>query len=173
MPREYARRPLKTWDDPGFTGLDLAHQGFLTALHTYSGTSWCGVIDYLPKRLVRCACDITEAKVVKMVGHLQARGYLLLDTTHDELLIRRFIRDEDVMKMLNVGKSMANAYKRVGSPSIRDAIVEELTKLWGDRPELKGWVGLAQVNAQLYDEIVGNSSTSPLFNPSGNPSSKA
>lgn len=168
MPREYARRRITTWDDDDFKSLDLAHQGLFDALCAYPKISWCGVIDYIPRRLVECSHGLTETRLTKMIDLLVRRNFLVLDDEFGELLVRTFVRHDGVLRMTNMGKSCAEAYRKVHSPNVKQVIVTELGKLWIDQPELKGWAGMAASNPSLYDEVTGVSSTDPLFNTSPN-----
>lgn len=154
MSREYARRLVSTWTDKDFKALDLAHQGLYDALSASPHLSRCGVMPWMPDRIAQCADGLTGAKVVKMVVLLADRDFVRLDKPFGELMVRSYIRHDNVLGVPNVSKSMARAYKQILSPYIRDSFIRELARLMAEGPNLPGWLAISRVNPELHTEVM-------------------
>lgn len=142
------------WKDKDYQALSLADQGMFAGLLAFPNISWCGVLDYIPDRLRRISNGLTGREFTERISSLISAGFVIVDTETHELLIRRFIRYDGVIKMKNVGKAMATAYEKVLSDYLREVIVGELSRLYGEDPDLHGWEGIGEVDPSLHDEIV-------------------
>lgn len=154
MSREYARRLVSTWMDKDFKALDLAHQGLYDALSASPDLGRCGVMPWMPDRIAQCAEGLTGAKVAKMVGLLVERDFLRLDRAFGELMVRSYVRHDNVLGVPNVSKSMARAYRHILSPYIRDSFIRELARLMVENPDLPGWLPILKVNPELHAEVL-------------------
>lgn len=183
MSRKYGRLMLSVWKDKDYKALSLANQGLFCGFLAYPGISWCGVIDNIPKRLVEISDELTMPELANRIDMLCEAGFLVLDTDTDEILIRRFVYYDGVLKMPNVAKAMAKAVEKIQSPLIRDVMISELARLRNDEPHLGAWgeKGLIEGFGELLDEIESAAelalghpdpalNTNPSRNPSPNPS---
>ena len=161
MAREYGRILVSTWDDDDWTNLDPYYQGIYGALLAYKNISSCGVIDWIPKRLIKFSKAMTTQKLTDAVTFMETCDFLFLDSDTDELLVRTFVRHDGVLKMLNVGKAMARAFDEIESEKIREKIVTELGRYYVEEPELKGWEGVQEVNPELFDDVIATGSGIP------------
>jgi hypothetical protein len=154
MSREYARRLVSTWTDKDFKALDLAHQGLYDALSASPDLSRCGVMPWMPDRIAQCAEGLTGTKVTKMVGLLVDRDFLRLDKAFGELMVRSYVRHDNVLGVPNISKSMARSYRQILSPYIRDSFIRELARLMVASPDLPGWQPISKVNPELHAEVL-------------------
>lgn len=158
MARRYARLWLSIWDDEDFTSLDPATQNTYLMLISSRDLSWCGVAPLLPKRLARLAKGQTERKVTASIDQLEAATFVVTDVDTDEILVRRFVHYDEVIKQPNVAKAMCSATNRVHSQRIRDAIDDELRREFREEPDLKGWDAIQSAFPEVYAKASANPS---------------
>ena len=170
MARKHARLMVSVWDDEDFTSLTSVEQNVFFALISSRDLSWCGVVPYLPKRLARNASDLTERKVVAAIARLSDTRFVVVDDETDEILVRRFIHHDEVMKQPNVAKGMATSTKRVHSQHLSAVIIDELARELADEPDLKGWAAVRSSFPELFDQVCAKASGKGFGNPSVNPS---
>ena len=166
MARKYGRLHINRWSDDDYQALDPYHQGVYDGLISYPDVTWCGVIDYMPKRLVKMSDQLTIDLLDKALRHLADRYFLVIDDETEEILIRTFIRWDGVMHQKNVGKAMFTALKKVKSKMIKYVIVTELIRLKRTEADLKGWEGLEELAPNLYESICDYASD-PSWRPFG------
>lgn len=150
MARDHARVKTRIWEDSDFIALRMAEQHLYLALMSNKGLSRCGVIDYIPHRFERLACDLTPTKFKAAVSGLRAARFVLLDEQTQELLLRSYVRHDGVLDRVNMGKAAGTAFEAVVSVSIREAISQELARLMKDAPKLLGWQGLAATSPTAH-----------------------
>jgi hypothetical protein len=143
------------WEDKDYRALSLADQGLFAGLLAYPQISYCGVIDWIPSRLVKLSDELDRTKLAAGVNRLGAASFLCLDPETDELLIRRFMYWDGVLGVKNVGKAMVTAYNRVQSEFLREAIVMELSRIWAEDDKLHGWEGVREMAPDFMGEIEG------------------
>ncbi len=185
MTRKYARLMVSVWDDKEYQALSLANQGMFCNLLAYPQISYAGVIDFIPKRLTRVSDELTERTLKDRLNELNEARFIVADSDTDELLIRRFVYYDDIMKVPNVAKAMGKAVDQMQSALLRDVVIWELGRIYVENPNLHGWEGsgpdpggLMQAFPDLYDEVQSaadlilypNGKPNPSSNPSANPS---
>lgn len=153
MARKYGRLHIAVWSDEDYQALDPYHQGIFTGLIAYPDVTWCGVIDYMPKRLIKISDHLNPDLLDKAVRFLADSYFLVIDDETEEILIRTFIRWDGVMHQKNVGKAMVNAIKKVKSPTIKDRIYTELILLRRSEPDLKGWEGVEELAPNMFEGL--------------------
>ncbi len=166
MARRHARIMLSIWDDPDFTALTSGEQVTYFSLISSRDLSWCGVLPYLPKRLVRNSRSLTERKVVAALDVLTEKRFIVVDRDTDEMTVRRFIHHDEVMRQPNVAKAMARALDLVHSQRIRDVIVDELRRELTEEPDYAGWGAIALAFPELFELVNAKGSRNPSMNPS-------
>jgi len=154
MAREYARYLTKTHRDDDWHRLtSLQHDAYM-ALTSCEDITWAGVVPYAPSRFVGFSADMAnEKKVEKTWAELAERGYLVIDKRAGELLIRTFVKHDNVIAKPNLTKAMIAAYNRVRSQAITQAINRELAKLYRDAPTLAGWKQIEERLPELFAEL--------------------
>lgn len=138
MAREFAKTRLTIWSDDDFTDLSPEAQHLYFVLKT-SSLSYCGVGDWRPGRLAKRARGWTEEAVRAAAAELIERLYILVDESTEEVLVRSFIRHDEVLKQPTLAVSMANAHADIASPVLRRAVIHEIQRLKDEFPDLKGW----------------------------------
>jgi len=144
MARKYARLMVTIWKDDDYKSLGLELQGLYNALLAYPDISWCGIIDYIPKRLIQIDKTLTEVSLWEKLATLHNHGMIAIDQSTDEMLVRTFIKHDGIMKQPNVAKAMAKAIDSVHSETLRDMIFYELGRLYIADPDMDGFTALDQ-----------------------------
>lgn len=166
MARKYGRYHCGIWSDKDYQSLDPYHQGIFAALIAYPDISWCGVIDYMPKRLIKISDHLTVETLDAALRFLADQFFLIIDDESEEILVRTFIRWDGVMHQKNVGKAMITALRKVKSQRIKDVVCNELIALKREEPELKGWDGLEELAPNMYADLCDYASD-PSWKPYG------
>lgn len=164
MPRTHARLLVSVWKDVDWLALTSQQHDVYLALLTTHDLSWCGVAPLLPQRLVGWSSDLTERKVqaaLDVLADPNAGRFLVVDRSTGEVLVRSYVRHDNLLKQPNVTKAMIRSLQNVRSPTLRDAVVAELGRAYKDEPEHNGWKTMAVCAPELFEEV--------LATPSGNP----
>jgi hypothetical protein len=152
MARQYGRLYSSIWDDDDYKALGLELQGLMNALIAYPKVSWCGIIDYIPKRLMKIDPELTEASLWQKLARLHNHNMIQIDTETDEMLIRRLVKYDGVMKHPNVAKAMAKATQEIESQALRGVLMNELGRLLIEEPDLE-WEALRSGFGDVLEEI--------------------
>lgn len=155
MARQFAQLSVGIWSDEDFKSLSPEDQHMYFVLLSQPRVSLCGVIDYIPNRIVRCSYHWTESEVGDRIKSLIDRRYVVLDEGTSELLIRSFVRNDGLLKVPNIAKGMASDYGEVMSQELRDTIVKELKRAARQWPELGAWKAIREANPVLADKVLG------------------
>lgn len=139
------------WADPDWRKLDQAAQHTYWMLTSHPDLSYCGVLDYIPARLVECVSGLTETKINTSVRALERARYLVVDRRTRELLVRSFIRHDNILARRNMGHACARALGEVHSSALRDAVLHELARLWAENTGREGWAGLKDYDPIAFD----------------------
>lgn len=176
MARDHRRIQTAIWNDKDFQQLTPMAQATYWAMLAYDDLSWCGVIDYIPKRLVKFSVHMTPELLAETMAELRLERFVVVDEEEDELLIRSYVRHDGLLKMPNVAQAMARAIDAIRSPLIRQVVITELARAYREDPAAKGWTGVRKHSADLMEEIITEPLPDPcekgLRNPSGNPSAE-
>ena len=144
MARNYAQIQTSIWTNDDILDLDMTEQWLYLHLVTHGKLSYCGTMDWRPKRIPPMAHGLTLGEVTDAAEVLQAKRYIIVDEDTEEVLVRSFIRNDGLLKQKNMGGAVANAYKDVGSRQLRGVIVHELRRLHTENPEWKSWEFLGE-----------------------------
>lgn len=161
MARGFAKIYVSIWSDEDFKALpaDLQHAYFV--LMSQPRLSMCGLLDYMPNRLSKCCYEWTVDTVETLVKGLEKERYVVVDRDTNELLVRSFIRNDEVMRVPNLAKAAASAYGEVMSAELRDAIDDELRKAFKEAPDMAGWKALKESNPVLFRNVTPKDSGNP------------
>lgn len=167
MARRFAQFPVSQWTVPSYTLLTREQQHTLFMLTTQAKISLCGVIDYIPGRLVLTAADWTPESLDESIRWLAAHDaqWLVVDDMTQEILVRNFIRDDLILGTPNVAQGMAAQFGEVMSPTLQEAIIRELRDLYAENPSGKGWEGVRRGNPVLMDRVLETNKKEPLRKP--------
>jgi hypothetical protein len=168
MARQYASVKLSIWSDDEFRSLSPRAQHLYFVLLTSPSLSHCGIADWRPARIAALAGNWTKESVEAAAAELVQRLYLVVDEATEEVLVRSFVRHDELMKQPKMAVSMANAHAAAASSVLRGVIVHELRRLHEEFPELHGWK--AEAAAALLSKASIDPSTYPLGGgPAGGP----
>jgi hypothetical protein len=129
MPRSHARISLSIWSDGDWTDLPMAAQWLYAALISQPGINQAGVLDVTARRWALLAADCSGRLIGEALDVLAARRYVVIDSDTEELLVRTFIRNDEVWRQPNTLKNACTAARSVQSPKIRGVLRDELLKL--------------------------------------------
>ena len=162
MARDHARMKTKMWSKGDWRELTMEAQWLYQALAQHEALSRCGVLDYRPGRIAALAENATAAKVQRAAKVLESARYIIVDRDTEELLVRTYVRHDGVLDRANMGKAVGRAFQTVVSLPLRRTILAELAKLYGESPDLAGFVGFAELFPDDMAEVRAMSSTIPL-----------
>ena len=129
MPRDHARMRLDIWADEDWTDLTSSGQWLYERLLTHSGLSYCGVVEWRPKRIAQSARDLKALDVEMFAVELEDRNFLVIDRDTEECLVRSFVKHDGLMDKWNLAAAVARTFTAVSSKALRGAIVHELKAL--------------------------------------------
>lgn len=139
MSRTYAKIYLAIWNDDDFLALPDAAQAMYFRLLTASSLNTAGVADWRPNRIAKKAADLTVEKVRAAADALAASRFVIYDDETEEILLRTFIKHDEVMKSPNLAAAVQREYGELSSPTLRRVFLAELLKLHDQEPNLRGW----------------------------------
>lgn len=140
MAREHARLWLDINSDDDFAALSFDAQAFYTRIILTDPTmNYCGVADWRPRRLTVRARDLTLQRIMTAAAELEAGNYLLFDANTEEVLVRSFIRRDELLRNPKMAATVIKAYAAVASPVLRAAIVTEVKRVHQEHPEYSSW----------------------------------
>lgn len=165
MARDHARLLVSIWTDEDFTGLTSGQQLTYLSLISSPDLSWCGVLPLLPQRLALLSADATERKVRANLAALEDGRFIVTDEVTAEILVRSYVRHDNLLRQPNVVKAMVKALQKVHSDKLQRTVVAELNRAYHENPDAKGWPVIRSEQPELFTRISAN----PSPNPSGNP----
>lgn len=130
MARTEGRIYTMIWRDEDFLALAVPEQWLYFALLTQPDLSMCGVLPDAPGRWGTLSKGTKRQDVVRWRTALQEARFIVRDDRTEEVLLRTFVRRDDLLRAPNLVVSMARAFGAVHSQLLRDAIVEELAKVF-------------------------------------------
>lgn len=153
MARDHFRLQVSIWGDEDFRALPRDPQRMYMTLCSQANLSYCGVMDYIPRRLALLAKDETEESVNSAVRHLEDERFVYVDLDTYELLVRSFVRWDGLLDSPNMTKAMVKARSAVLSGHLRDVIDAELGRAYSDDPKKAGWKGLRDAAPDLFAKV--------------------
>lgn len=129
MARDHARIYLRIWNDEEFINLSLAAKMIYLQLMTQVKLSYAGVLDLAAKRWARPHPDLDLTEVRGALSELDAARFVVIDQDTEELLVRTFIRNDELYKQPNVLRGALRVAFEIESPILRAALAAELRRL--------------------------------------------
>ena len=159
MAHRFARYLSSTHDDPDWAALTTLQHDCYMALVSSEVITWCGVLPYIPARFSSFAADLTPKKVASAWGSLERSGLLVIDKKASEVLVRSFVRHDEVMKSPNLAKAFLRAFGKVRSRKIKDALTTEIARLRKENPDWSGWGVIPEPFPEPFPEGISNKPT--------------
>ncbi|MFB9378575.1 hypothetical protein ACFFKU_06970 [Kineococcus gynurae] len=145
MARDFATIRLDLWAEDTFLALSVPAQWLYLRLLAHPSTSFCGVADFRPRRLA-VSSETASADAVTAAAHeLVEAGWAALDEDTEEILLRRFLRDDGVLTNPNLSVAAGKDFFDIASRWLRGIVVHDLRNLHAARPHLAGWARLQDV----------------------------
>lgn len=174
MARDHARIRLSLAADEDYRSLTSSAQWLYKHLLISSTLNFIGVADWRPARIAAQTAELTGADVESFGETLQDAEFVLVDGDSEEVLIRSFVKHDELMKSPNMAKALAKDYDRVSSAILRAVAIDQLIRLRENQPDLKGWNAIGSLLekpsmtfAEGFRILYGNPSANPSANPLG------
>ncbi|WP_051166263.1 hypothetical protein [Amycolatopsis orientalis] len=129
MARDHARINLSIWHDEEFINLSLAAKLLYLQLVSQPRLSYAGVLDLAAKRWARPHPDLSLTEIRAALSELDAARFVVIDQETEELLVRSFVRNDELFKQPNVLRSALRVAFDIESPILRAALATELRRL--------------------------------------------
>lgn len=130
MARNYATTPTAIWrPDGAFAGLSVDAQWAHWMLTSQPDISAAGVLSINLRRWTRRAKDASRDRLAQALKELGERNFIVYDHETEELWIRVFVEWDGGYNNRKRQPVIRSAALEVESPSIREALAEELRRL--------------------------------------------
>lgn len=126
---EYGKLYSRIWSDPEFVALDARPQQLYCLLISYSTRNFAGVLPLTLKRWAKSTGDGTVDNVTDALKSLVAARFVAVDWDSEELLVRTYIRNDEVYRQPNLLKSALKSACQVESKALRWVLHDELSRL--------------------------------------------
>lgn len=130
MARAFAKVKATVWQDDDWKQLHPLEQWGYTLLLSQPAINNCGVLPYVVTRWARLAVGIDLDQVRQIMLGLEARSFVVVDEETAEVLVRSFIKHDEVEKQPNLVKAAKRQYLEVQSPRIRATLHREYPHLF-------------------------------------------
>jgi len=129
MARDHARLDLNIWDNDDFRALSTAAKLLYLQLFSQRKLSYAGVLDLAVKRWNRPHADLDLTEMRAALAELDAARFVVIDQDTEELLVRSFIRSDELYKQPNMLRGALRVAFDIESPILRVALAAELRRL--------------------------------------------
>lgn len=181
MAREYARIRISIAGDNHVEQLTPAAQWlYFRILIPDPKLSHCGVTDWRPKRLINKAAGLTLDYIEAAAAELERERFALFDDNTEEVLVRSYLRSEELLRNPKMAVAVADAYLGVASRQLKAAIASEVHRDKKDHPDYSSWTHAISreaveilLTAKTSDEVpyvdtFGNANSDPERVPTTN-----
>lgn len=140
MAREFARLRVSASDDPDIEVLTIEAQWlYFKVLLPHPALSSCGVVDWRPKHLVRKGKNASLGKLLAAAAELERARWLMFDLETEEVLLRTYVDEYEVLKNPKMAGAVAKAYHCVASRELQAALVSEMIRIREGHPDYSSW----------------------------------
>ncbi|WP_410673789.1 hypothetical protein [Amycolatopsis sp. cmx-4-68] len=127
--RDHARIDLQIWNDEDFRALSVVAKLLYVQLFSQARLTYAGVLDLAVKRWSRPHPDLDLTEMRAALAELDAARFVVIDQDTEELLVRSFIRNDELYKQPNVLRGALRVAFEIESPILRAALAAELRRL--------------------------------------------
>ena len=149
---KYVRVMRSIWTDADWLELPSRSKMVYLQLISQANISKSGVLPTVPRRWASMYPDLDVEDILAAIDDLVRSGFVLVDEETEELLVRTYMRYDEMYAQPNGRKAIGAAIDEIVSQALRNAVEEEL--------------------ADLTAKGSGNPSDNPFGKGSGNPSGK-
>lgn len=163
MSRSEARIRIGIWDDADFMALSVEQQWLYLFLLSQPDVEYTGVMPMRERRWAKKAPFPRQAFEAALAG-LESARFIVTDEDVEELLIRSFMRNDEVYRQPNLVRSALRSLSSVSSSRIRAVLFVEVQRISGAEDIPAGSrQPLAALLAALKPSVVGTGeSDSPI-----------
>lgn len=158
MARNHAKIYTRIWTDPEFLALDEATQRMYMFLVSQPDMTFAGVVPLRPNRWASKAKKLTLAAVKRSLAMLEVERFILTAPDTGELLVRSFIRNDEVWKLPKVMVRVREDVLTVESPILRKALLDEISRIPLDKlpnePTKSGAPPARKVVTEIVDQLI-------------------
>ncbi len=129
MSRSYAKVYRDIWADPDFTAQPAAAQYLYLFLLSQPNLNAAGVLPLTVRRWAAIAGQVKVEHIESDLAILASRRYVLTDYDTEELLIRTYVRNDEIWRIPNTLRAVVRDAGRVASPVLRQALAGEFSLL--------------------------------------------
>lgn len=151
MARAEARIAVSIWSDQDFLALSPTAQRLFLFLTSQSDLAYDGVLALRIRRWSKAAAGLSVEQILADLAELSTARFVVVDEDTEELLIRSFIRRDEVYRQPNVLRSAARHLDSVSSSAIRSAVATELIRIQSSAEDIPK--GSMDVLAELIESI--------------------
>lgn len=129
MAQDFAPLLRSIWSDADWRALPVDAQHVYLLLLSHPDRNSAGVLSLTLKKWTRLAADLSPDRLDAALAELDDAGFIVMDDSTEEVLVRAFIRRATVYKHIRM---MANALREaseVESERLRSALGQELVRL--------------------------------------------
>lgn len=127
--RGYAQIFTRIWSDDDFRTLSAAAQRHYFLLLSQPDINYAGVLPLTERRWARCCEETSRADVETSTAELDERRYVVVDVDTEELLVRSFVRNDELWKQPRMLTAALREALMTTSPLLRRALAEELKRV--------------------------------------------
>jgi hypothetical protein len=127
--RAYAKVYRDIWTDPDFTGQPAAVQYLYLFLLSQPNLNAAGVLPLTIRRWAAAAGRVQAADIESDLTILEKARYVVVDYGTEELLIRTYVRNDEIWRIPNTLYSVLRDAERVSSTVLRQALADEFSLL--------------------------------------------
>lgn len=122
----YVRVFTSIWDDDDFRALTERAQRAYMMLISQRDISHAGVLPLAERRWGRLAADTNATSIRQAIDELVNARFVVIDESTDELLVRSFVKYDQLYTSPNGLKAVRHAAGQVISKGLRDAIADAI-----------------------------------------------
>ena len=156
MARAEARIRSRIWNDSDFRGLSMSAQWAYTFLLSQPDLSHAGVLPLRIRRWAGHAAGITAEVLSDALDELDRAHFIVVDPDTEELLVRTFLRNDEIYRQPNLLRAAHKALDEISSAALRHALAIEVSRCRG----------LAEGSAVGILEAMAEALPDPSANPS-------
>lgn len=183
MARSEARIFCSIWRKADFIALTPDEQRMYFLLLSQPDLAYTGVLPLRVRRWVSCSAHTEPDDVVTALGALEQQRFVLIDLDTEELLIRSFIRNDELYKQPQLLTAAERSLGEIASPRLREALADDLDRIpvddLSDAPTVRGKdkkqgpslrVQVTEILHRMSSELRPTATPrEPLPRPSGSP----
>lgn len=126
---KYVRVMRSIWTDPDWLTLPSQSKMIYLQLISQPNISKAGVLPTVPRRWASMYPDLDVDDITTAIATLASAGFVVVDEDTEELLVRTYMRYDEMFVQPNGRKAIANAFDEIVSEQIRRVVQQEFRDL--------------------------------------------